>query len=686
MGQSSIEHFTQLESAGEMPADFKTLIVSEQNMDKFLRDLFLGGEVLFGTPLNTYINTIADTLLHDYPELRQELRFYILKSPVVNAFATENGIIMVNMGLLAQVTSESDLAFILAHEIVHYVEHHVFTLNDYAKDMKKTDARAFYLNFHNRSRDQELAADKLGLERYYNHSPYSLETLDVTFDVLQYATLPFDEIPFPREFVEKPFYKFPDKYFLQSVTPVDSRENHVDTLSTHPNIQRRRQAVKAIVAGLNHEGRREFVQSEDLFYQMRTLARFECINLYLTEHDYAASLYNSFVLLKQFPQNRFLNSAIAASFYGVAMYRINGNTSDCIKPYKEIQGEQQQVNHFLSKLSRNEATVLAIRFVWQEKVQNPDDTYLDAICKNLMQVLQTKNRMEYNDFSDYSMFETPDSTPINEEKQDSLNPLQGDKYQRIKGNNRLPVIAPTEAFKTVNYMLVDYHRDPAFNEMLTVSLDDYEDNEIHQIVKKDDYTDIGKIIINSPICMVDFKRFSSQKEYNECIKMNDKITKVLHKVSKKLDIEAKLLDEDNMLTYQTEQYNCYVKLKEWIKDYANANETKMIFYQSKDIQKVIDFYGTPYLNIVLATKEQDKYYWRQRTSHLIEMLICPYTAPFAITSLALPIQKAQTHVIILDLRTGDVLVDNTVISYSSINEAYRNSFIYDQFYTIFKTK
>ena len=138
--QSLASNYKVLRSEGEIPSDFKDFMQKNPtaaDFNLFLKEMFLQGNILYGNPLNQYINTVADEILKDYPSLRKELRFYILKSPVVNASATENGIILINMGLLAQLSNESELAFIMAHEIVHYVEHHIYQLNTYEEALNQ---------------------------------------------------------------------------------------------------------------------------------------------------------------------------------------------------------------------------------------------------------------------------------------------------------------------------------------------------------------------------------------------------------------------------------------------------------------------------------------------------------------------------------------------------------------------
>ena len=109
----------QLRSKGEVPADMKMTVQQlydadmhrakqyaggrvknkEQVMESSYRinKMMAGGHILYGDPISTMLERIADTLLKDYPELRSELRFYTVTSPEVNAFTTGQGMVFVNV-------------------------------------------------------------------------------------------------------------------------------------------------------------------------------------------------------------------------------------------------------------------------------------------------------------------------------------------------------------------------------------------------------------------------------------------------------------------------------------------------------------------------------------------------------------------------------------------------------------
>ena len=114
--------YEALQSAGPVPADFAYYLDKGANEeDGVYKYLVESGLLVYGSPMNKYVEKVADNLLDShYRTLRQELRFYILRRSDVNAYSYANGMIVVTTGLLAQLQNESELAFILAHEIAHY--------------------------------------------------------------------------------------------------------------------------------------------------------------------------------------------------------------------------------------------------------------------------------------------------------------------------------------------------------------------------------------------------------------------------------------------------------------------------------------------------------------------------------------------------------------------------------------
>jgi len=89
-----------------------------------------GGSYDLDPALTTYVNGVGQKLaaVSDRPELQYE--FVVLNNDVANAWALPGGKIAVNRGLLTRLNSESELAAVLGHEIVHAAARHGAKQND----------------------------------------------------------------------------------------------------------------------------------------------------------------------------------------------------------------------------------------------------------------------------------------------------------------------------------------------------------------------------------------------------------------------------------------------------------------------------------------------------------------------------------------------------------------------------
>ena len=114
-----------------------------------------------------------------------------------------------------------------------------------------------------------------------------------------------------------------------------------------------------------------FIQDEDLFKQVRMLARLESIHQYLIYHSYGNAYYNAYLMLQEMPDNVFLFKAKAISLYGLSKHKEDGSLWDVITKPAKVEGEKQQLHHFLGETNRKELNVLALRFLWQAHKRSP---------------------------------------------------------------------------------------------------------------------------------------------------------------------------------------------------------------------------------------------------------------------------------------------------------------------------
>lgn len=142
--------------------------------------------------LNNYVNEIGRKVTADTERPDVKYTFYVLDSPIVNAFALPGGYIYVSRGLLALANNEAELASVLGHEAAHITARHsaerysrgvvtslgASVLSAAIGSSGASQALGLGANLYlsSYSRDQENEADTLGL-RYMTRGGYHPEAV-----------------------------------------------------------------------------------------------------------------------------------------------------------------------------------------------------------------------------------------------------------------------------------------------------------------------------------------------------------------------------------------------------------------------------------------------------------------------------------------------------------------------------
>ena len=75
--------------------------------------------------LNYYIKNLGQKLATHSDATNKDFKFFIINSPVINAFAGPDAYIGINSGLFLESSNESQLASVMAHEISHISQRHL---------------------------------------------------------------------------------------------------------------------------------------------------------------------------------------------------------------------------------------------------------------------------------------------------------------------------------------------------------------------------------------------------------------------------------------------------------------------------------------------------------------------------------------------------------------------------------
>lgn len=196
------------DSAGALisPAEEK------QYGEAFFRSLHSQVEINQDSEVQDYIQTIGEKLVANSDTPSYPFHFFVVLENDINAFAGPGGYIGVNSGLILMTEAESELASVMAHEIAHVTQRHLYRSYESSSRLSIPMAAAtlgaillgtqsaaagqaaimaiqagsvqFQIDF---TREHEAEADRVGMQTLSN-STYDPRSMPTFFERLQQST------------------------------------------------------------------------------------------------------------------------------------------------------------------------------------------------------------------------------------------------------------------------------------------------------------------------------------------------------------------------------------------------------------------------------------------------------------------------------------------------------------------
>jgi len=108
-------------------------------MEKAEKRLRTSGRVVADTEFNNYVHNVVCQVARDYC---QDIRVYVVRHAGFNASMTPTGTLEIWTGLFLRAENEAQLAFVIGHEVSHYVSRH--TLERWRYIQTATDSAALF--------------------------------------------------------------------------------------------------------------------------------------------------------------------------------------------------------------------------------------------------------------------------------------------------------------------------------------------------------------------------------------------------------------------------------------------------------------------------------------------------------------------------------------------------------------
>lgn len=731
-------NYQPLASSGPLPVDFtdrasvkaakeikNNTNSSDSHIDKkkkanfllksnyMLDELLMSGRVLFGDPVSEYVNNVADKLLENEPQLRKKLRFYCLKSNVTNAFCTNQGMIFVTLGLIAQLENEAQLAQVLAHEITHYTKKHV--INTFIESNKISGSNGKYkysdydnniIKLSNYSKSLEFEADSVGYFRIREAGYAVSEALSV-FDVLQFSYLPFDEEPFSYAYFETEKVKIPEALKLDTILPILFEDNYDDTKSTHPNIKKRRDQIINLIE--NEKGGKKYLQKQELFHKVRTICRFENIRINNKNTAYVKAIYNAQILMKEFPNSDFLKKSIIKSLYGISKYKAKEKYYQITNDFDEYEGEISAAYYFFEKLTNEQIISLSLEKINEYYLNNDKEESIKALMKNLISDLVNE------DFTvkDYQKLNRIDTSGINKadsiEKEEEEIVESNSKYAKLRAkkkeqeNSEKTIDDPNDLsnlfhkeylYSTSNFKdLKEWFAEATENKENEESKEDpYEGMTYYQkrkaIKKADkkakkvnvfDEADIktNKIVFVDPDYFVVDERKGQKLENSEQKKYD--FYQQIEMVADKAGIEIDILSPKVFTTNDVSKYNDLARINDWVAEKMSHEDVKqdwdIITSESEYAAYLSDEYNTDYFLYtgVLQYKEKKENVGYVLVATTLYFPLLPYGIYYAVT----PKNYTYYYNLWYNIKKDENTLETVNFIKAKSNQANINSLMYD---------
>ena len=417
-----------LKSEGSIPSAFLNTVkenyaINSQNrtdaeLDDFnvmssyaIKQLLWSGKIVFGDTITRYLNRIADVILEDNPTLRKKIQIYTVKSSVVNAFTTPDGFIFVNLGLIASCESEAQLAYILAHEISHYVKQH--SVNRYTfKKQEEKNANKFTwssskrekidytarLNVSNYSKTQEIEADDYGLELFRKTS-YNQNASITGFEMLSASDSLKNNFAFKKEYFTNDYlqnfddslltkrnlsYSALGEWIREGEEIQDEDEQDEEDFATHPNIDERIENISRKISDKQNENSLYLVGTKQEFETIQKVANYEVLQIQLLRTKYVDAIYNIFSLTQKYNKNSSNDAAIAKAMYGLAKY---GNIDETIQmnyDYEKVSWKDANWYEALGNMSKVDRTIFAFTYLFSNLDNRIDTLYTRRAITDLL--------------------------------------------------------------------------------------------------------------------------------------------------------------------------------------------------------------------------------------------------------------------------------------------------------------
>jgi Zn-dependent protease with chaperone function len=349
---------------------------------------------------SAYLNQLVKEIVVNNPTLSNlPLNCYFSRSGNPNASYVGEGIILINMGLFNRLQNESQLAFVICHEIAHqYLKHSENTITNYVARLNSKEVQHELKSIKNSKyrrnqpleeltnsitydtrrhvRQNETEADSLAVE-LLKHTRFDAAEVIATLKILD--EIDTDTIS-TNECLKKLFnsegYPFQQKWISREEGLLGGHaklqsDKFEDSLKTHPDCKLRISKLEPVISKLN-SGSKNIIDSATFRHYTR-LFRYEVIEYAYSSDNYGRSLYYTLELLQRMPSDPYLIANIGRLLNGMYFAQKDHRLNNYVDlPAPSYPSHYNQLLQFIQNLYLENIASINYHFLtrYQEKLKD----------------------------------------------------------------------------------------------------------------------------------------------------------------------------------------------------------------------------------------------------------------------------------------------------------------------------
>jgi hypothetical protein len=714
--QVDFDQYVPLRSSGQVPADFSLTTArkidqaAQDDLDQLsarkrklfteqvnysIDELLQSGLVTFGDPVSNYLQELGNRLTKNDPKLSGKLRFYAFNTNEANAFSTDQGIVFVTTGLIAQLTNEAQLAFVLCHEIIHYKEKHVLDLFDYtmnSTDLSYGEKMRFFSKY---SRDNEFEAD-LDAVPMYHAAGYPPEAILTTFDVLIYSYLPFEEVLFDKEYFNNQWMYVPDLVFEKEKKEISARIDYNDRLLSHPNILKRKEALDKRIAEFQDWGVL-FNTDQARFLEIRDVCRFEYVLNEVYSSNQIDALYGIYVLEAKYPNSRFLRTCKSQLWLDMMepepkqrnsedLYTFYGNDRKYTSDY---EGQISIVARTIMTLPKQAKLALGLRTIRDNYLRDTSDRFAHRLWEKAIEFSAYSRDFEIDQFSKMTFSEAVGHFKEEKRVQDSLKQAKQridpnwNKYEAIRNQKTgFSLDLGVDSTKFYLYGIADLLKDSLFKARFDFYSKKYkekeaEEDELFEMTDEEQdafysekeqvklHLGMDTILLVHPL-VYEIEGYESI-DFRKTDQLEQRLNDALRKAALEKGIVLKQLNRLESQGFTAQEFNDLAQLMRSLEKRARNEQNKTFVLDVEELQRLRNTYGT---SKVLLLQLQHQFNPQIGLGGAILG-----TVFFPIGMIYLPAAILSGHrtawdVYVLDLNKGELILDESYYSNDMVSRKF----------------